>query len=157
MNALQVIFLGAVLVFSVVGCSVGSSYENAVNSKASSATVYESYEGDSSELKGLYQFDYDSSDLDLSASSKIRLLAKEIRSDTSIKLRVEGHCDERGTREYNLALGERRAQTVADILIVNGVKSQNITVVSYGEEKPLSTSSGNTEWAQNRRVEVKVF
>ncbi|SVC52718.1 uncharacterized protein METZ01_LOCUS305572, partial [marine metagenome] len=69
----------------------------------------------------------------------------------------EGHCDERGTREYNLALGERRANAVADILVLNGVASSRITTVSYGEEKPTAYGSTESSWAKNRRAIVKVL
>jgi len=71
------------------------------------------------------------------------------------KVRLEGHADERGTREYNMALGERRAKAVADYMSVNGVASYRIETVSYGEERPAVMGSGESAWSKNRRVEIK--
>ena len=70
------------------------------------------------------------------------------------KRQLEGHADERGTREYNLALGQRRAETVADYLALNGINSSRITVKSYGEERPKETSQDEESFAKNRRVEI---
>ena len=78
-------------------------------------------------------------------------LAKE--GDGSVRL--EGHADERGTREYNMALGERRANAVADYMVVNGISRMRIETVSYGEEQPAVAGSNEAAWAQNRRVEIK--
>ena len=69
-------------------------------------------------------------------------------------IRLEGHADERGTREYNLALGERRAKAVANYLAIQGVPHSQIEVISYGEEKPAMFGQGETAWAKNRRVEL---
>ena len=74
------------------------------------------------------------------------------RNNASIRL--EGHADERGTREYNLALGERRANSVADYMSVNGISGRRIETVSYGEERPVALGSGEFNWRQNRRVEI---
>ncbi|MDG1462887.1 MAG: peptidoglycan-associated lipoprotein Pal [Gammaproteobacteria bacterium] len=70
------------------------------------------------------------------------------------KLRIEGHADERGSREYNLGLGERRAQAVRSILLVQGASADQLTTVSYGEERPAVFGSDEAAWAQNRRVEL---
>ncbi len=70
-------------------------------------------------------------------------------------IRLEGNTDERGTREYNMALGERRANAVRDYMVVNGIPSYRIETVSYGEERPVAMGSGESNWAQNRRVELK--
>ena len=72
-------------------------------------------------------------------------------------IRLEGHCDERGTREYNLALGEKRAIEVKNYLIIQGVSSSKIKIISYGEEKPVSYGSSEEDWKQNRRVEISLF
>ena len=70
-------------------------------------------------------------------------------------VKLEGHTDERGTREYNLALGERRANAVRDYMVVNGVSSGRIETVSYGEEDPMAMGSGEASWSQNRRVAIQ--
>ena len=72
-------------------------------------------------------------------------------------VRLEGHCDERGTREYNLALGERRALEVRDFLVVKGISGKKIRVVSFGEEKPIKSASNEKAWAENRRVEISLY
>jgi peptidoglycan-associated lipoprotein len=71
------------------------------------------------------------------------------------KIRLEGHTDERGTREYNLALGERRANAVRDYMVANGVPTYRMETISYGEENPIAFGSGESNWSQNRRVELK--
>ena len=72
----------------------------------------------------------------------------------AMQMRLEGHADERGTREFNLALGERRAQSVRELIMLQGVSGNQIDVVSYGEEKPAVVSSGEEAWQKNRRVEL---
>ncbi|MCB9761961.1 MAG: OmpA family protein [Alphaproteobacteria bacterium] len=72
------------------------------------------------------------------------------------RVRLEGHCDSRGTTEYNLALGQRRADSVRDYLIGLGVSPDRLSTISYGEERPAVTGSGEGVWAKNRRVELKV-
>ena len=70
-------------------------------------------------------------------------------------MRLEGHTDERGTREYNMALGERRANSVRDYMVANGISSMRIESISFGEERPIAYGSGEANWAENRRVELK--
>ena len=77
--------------------------------------------------------------------------AKWLKKYDETKAVVAGHCDERGTREYNLALGERRAQAVKDYLISKGVKSSRVETISYGKERPAVMGSNEAAWAQNRR------
>ncbi len=74
---------------------------------------------------------------------------------TDRNVRLEGHTDERGTREYNIALGERRANSVRDYMVANGIGSYRIESVSYGEERPVAYGSSESSWSQNRRVELK--
>ena len=68
------------------------------------------------------------------------------------KIIIEGHCDERGTREYNLALGDRRAAAARDFLVANGIDDKRINLISYGKEKPLVAGSNSTSWTINRRA-----
>jgi len=70
------------------------------------------------------------------------------------RVTLEGHTDERGTREYNLALGDERAQTVQRFMLAEGVRSDQLTTLSFGEEKPVALEHGDTAWSQNRRVEL---
>lgn len=102
----------------------------------------------------IFYFDFDSSALTDEARSQVDAhIAALLGNNDSVRL--EGHTDERGTREYNLALGERRANAVRDYMVANGVPSYRIETVSYGEENPVAYGSGESNWQQNRRVELK--
>ena len=102
-------------------------------------------------------FGYDSSDLDSDALELLQDQVAWLKQNSGVSVTIEGHCDERGTREYNLALGERRALEVRDFLIIKGVSGKKIRVVSYGEEKPLKSASNEKAWAENRRVEISLY
>lgn len=98
-------------------------------------------------------FAFDSSSIAADARSAIDIWANCVR-DAEMQVRIEGHCDERGTTEYNLALGQRRADAVARYLSGLGLPKGRISQVSYGEEKPATTGSGDDAWARNRRAEL---
>ena len=99
-------------------------------------------------------FDYDQDTLREDALSDLLIVSKLMKDNPKYTLLVEGHADERGTREYNLALSERRAKAVEDFLSASGVSSFNIEVVGYGEEKPVDNGSNESAWSQNRRAEL---
>ncbi len=99
-------------------------------------------------------FAFDSSTIDDEARAIIEAHAAHLVASPQIKLSLEGNCDERGTREYNLALGERRAQAVEKMMKVLGVAGDRIKTVSYGEEKPLCQEHNESCWRQNRRAEI---
>ena len=96
-------------------------------------------------------FATDSSVLNSEAQAVLRAQAEWLKSYTDLNVLIEGHCDERGTREYNLALGERRANSVKKYLTKLGVSKRRISTVSYGKERPAVVGSGAETWAQNRR------
>ena len=96
-------------------------------------------------------FALDSSELSSTARATLEKQADWLNHYTRISVTVEGHCDERGTREYNLALGERRANAVKEYLVALGVRSSRVNTVSYGKERPLVSGSGESVWSQNRR------
>ena len=96
-------------------------------------------------------FDYDSAKLDSSAKIMLDAQSRFLRANTDMNFIVEGHCDERGTREYNLALGEKRAQSVKNYLISLGISSDRVSTISYGKERPAVVGSNDGAWAQNRR------
>ena len=96
-------------------------------------------------------FGYDSSELDDDDRSVLDNQAKFLNQNPSLKVTIEGHCDERGTREYNLALGEKRASAVKDYLISVGINSERVSVVSYGKERPQVLGSNKAAWSMNRR------
>ena len=99
-------------------------------------------------------FDYDEDTLKEESLEELFAISRLMKSDSMYTLLVEGHADERGTREYNLALSERRAKAVEDFLTATGVSSFNIEVVGYGEEVPVDTSSNESAWSENRRAEL---
>jgi peptidoglycan-associated lipoprotein len=74
-----------------------------------------------------------------------------MKTNANVTVTIEGHCDERGTREYNLALGERRANAVKNVLVALGIPAQRISTISYGKERPAVVGSTEAAWAQNRR------
>jgi peptidoglycan-associated lipoprotein len=97
------------------------------------------------------------STLTTASRDTLRKQAAWMRKKKSVSVTVEGHADERGTREYNLALGERRANAVKDYLMTYGISSDRVSVISYGKERPVNSGSSPLAWSQNRRsVTVKV-
>jgi peptidoglycan-associated lipoprotein len=96
-------------------------------------------------------FGYDSSSLDSEAMAATRRNADILRGDPAASVEIEGHCDERGTAEYNLALGARRARSIRDALVGYGISSERISTVSYGEELPVCKDSGEACYRRNRR------
>lgn len=99
-------------------------------------------------------FAFDKSDLDAAARAILDDYAAWLAEHPKVKVTVEGNCDERGTREYNLALGQRRADAVRDYLISRGIDGGRIDTVSFGEERPLCQGTGEACWAQNRRADI---
>jgi peptidoglycan-associated lipoprotein len=99
-------------------------------------------------------FAFDNSSVPAAAFETLRAHANYLKANSNAKVRLEGHADERGTREYNVALGERRSQSVEKFLRVQGVSAAQIEIVSYGEEKPAAYGSDEMSWAKNRRVEL---
>lgn len=99
-------------------------------------------------------FDYDSFTIRAEAQADIEAHARFIRAEPTRRAVLEGHTDERGGREYNLALGQKRAEAVRRALTLLGVNDAQIEAVSFGEEKPATTSAGDAAYAQNRRVEI---
>ena len=97
-------------------------------------------------------FDYDSAKLSSSAKILLDGQSRFLRANTDLNFIIEGHCDERGTREYNLALGEQRATAVRDYLVIQGIDPDRIKVISYGKEKPAVVGSNNMAWSKNRRA-----
>ena len=100
-------------------------------------------------------FEYDQYNLTSKSIQALKGVVSVMKKNKKITLSIEGHADERGTREYNLALGQRRSESVAGYLIANGIKRNSLITKSYGEERPLSLGSNEVSWSKNRRVEIK--
>lgn len=101
-----------------------------------------------------FYFDFDTAQIKAESRDVLAAHARYLANNPDVDVRLEGHTDERGTKEYNLALGERRANAVQRFLVVNGADRGQIETVSYGEEKPAAMGSNESAWAQNRRVEL---
>ncbi|WP_028575685.1 peptidoglycan-associated lipoprotein Pal [Desulfonatronovibrio hydrogenovorans] len=108
-------------------------------------------------LASRIHFDFDSYELKPEARSSLQKISEHMKRFRDLRLVIEGHCDERGTAEYNLALGERRARAAYEFLILLGIESNRLQIISYGEERPLDPRSNETAWAQNRRAEFKIL
>lgn len=106
------------------------------------------------EADSVLYFEFDQSTLTPASRDSLMRIAAALRNSNA-SVRLEGHADERGTREYNIALGERRARSVADFLVLQGVSASQLETVSYGEERPAVAASNEAAWAKNRRVEIK--
>ena len=96
-------------------------------------------------------FDFDKYNLKPDARGTLEKQAAWMKKYASVVISIEGHCDERGTREYNLALGERRANSVKDFLVQLGISPGRVKTISYGKERPVALGSNDQAWAQNRR------
>lgn len=97
-------------------------------------------------------FGTDKYDLDDESVAILTKQAAWLASNPAVRATIEGHCDERGTREYNLALGDRRANAAKNFLVAHGVDAGRLSTISYGKERPLATGSDEASWAQNRRA-----
>lgn len=101
-----------------------------------------------------FYFDFDTSEIKPEARDVLAAHSRYLANNPSRSVRLEGHTDERGSGEYNMALGERRANAIQRFMVVNGASRNQIETVSYGEEKPAVMGSGEAAWSQNRRVEL---
>ena len=99
-------------------------------------------------------FEFDKSNLTSKSIQILKSVVSALNENKSIQVTLAGHADERGTREYNLALGQRRAETVSDYFILNGINKNRISVKSYGEERPLAFGQDDESYSKNRRVEI---
>jgi len=107
-------------------------------------------------LKDIY-FDYDRYEIRREDEEILKETAAFLKKNPEMKIQIEGHCDERGTAEYNLALGERRANHTKKYLVSLGITSDRISTISYGEEKPLDPSNNEEAWVKNRRAHIIVL
>ena len=132
--------------------SSSSSGGSASSSSSSGITDKASAEDALAAIGNTVFFDYDSSALSADAEGTLMRQAAFLNANPALTVTLEGHCDERGTREYNLALGERRGSAARDFLLAQGVDSARIRVVSYGKERPAAAGSNESSWATNRRA-----
>jgi peptidoglycan-associated lipoprotein len=110
--------------------------------------------GNREELASVIYFDFDSSEVRAADTDTVAGHAQMMSGNMQINVRLEGHADERGSREYNIGLGERRSQAVRRLLLLQGVSAGQISTVSFGEERPAAIGSSESAYSQNRRVEI---
>jgi peptidoglycan-associated lipoprotein len=133
----------------------GAEGAGAANSNASGGGGEEEIAGPQAGLlaKRIVYFDFDSSEIKGEGTDIVAAHAKYLAANPNTRVRLEGHTDERGSREYNIGLGERRAQAVRRALLLQGAADAQISTVSYGEERPAVPGHDEAAWAKNRRVE----
>ena len=141
----------------VSGDSASTSASNtasssAASSSSSSAAAEKTPAQKLAQVGDTVNFDFDSAELTVSARSTLNRQAAFLSVNPDLMIVIEGHADERGTREYNLALGERRATAVRDYLVAKGINSARVRTVSYGKERPAVSGSDEAAWAKNRRA-----
>jgi len=121
----------------------------------STAGVDMAQEARAFEAEGIY-FDFDKAEIKAEAKAILEKKAAWLRANSSYKVRIEGNCDERGTNEYNLALGDRRAKAAQKYLNALGISMDRMSTISYGEEKPVCTEKNEKCWSKNRRDDFKL-
>lgn len=140
----------------LAGCSSNKAGKDssAVVDPSAGASSESVDSGNSVVIDTTFYFEFDSAVLTDGARAALTLHAEQLAASPRA-VRLEGHADERGSREYNMALGERRANAVRDFLVLQGVNSSSIETISYGEEQAAETGTGEMVWSKNRRVELK--
>jgi len=168
-NVLWIVLVAAV--FSVAACSKSNTKDDGSSTTSTAAPTAPSTTGSSSgggisvsELEAqklaerlkvlVVYFDYDQAEIKPEFNDMLAAHGQFLSKNASATLRLEGNTDERGSREYNIGLGERRAQAVRRALMLQGAAANQLTTVSYGEERPASTGSNEEAWRLNRRVEL---
>ena len=134
----------------------GAQGAGAGSAGATAASMDEEASGPSAGLLAtrLVYFDFDSAEIKGAGTDVVAAHAKYLAAHPTTRVRLEGHTDERGSREYNIGLGERRAQSVRRALLLQGASDVQISTVSYGEERPAVPGHDEAAWAKNRRVEI---
>ena len=139
----------------VSGDSASTSASNTASSSSASSSSAKAEKTAADKLAQVgdtVNFDFDSAELTVSARSTLNRQSAFLSVNPGLMIVIEGHADERGTREYNLALGDRRATAVRDYLVAKGIDSARVRTVSYGKERPTESGSDEGAWAKNRRA-----
>jgi peptidoglycan-associated lipoprotein len=154
-TAFQRLILTAAVLVLVAGPGCSKKTKEDENSVPNAAAADENQMGDSDSGKAMglqtVHFPYDSSTLDSEGKSVLKANAEILKSKSSLKIQVEGHCDQRGGIQYNIALGEKRANAAKKYLSDLGVSGERVTVVSFGKEKPIDSAETEEAYAKNRR------
>lgn len=137
----------------LAGCSSTPTDEGTKTTAAPATPVVGAGADRTTASAGNVYFDFDRSEIKSEFVAVIKAHAAHLSANASKTVTLEGHCDERGTREYNLGLGERRAKSVADMLMANGIAANRIKTISFGEDRPAMEGHDESAWSKNRRVE----
>jgi len=158
---LTLLATAALIAFMVVGCAkkpqvVPPTKQTTTETKppvtpVENPTDQGKVESGSSPMFKTIYFDFDRYNLRDDAKANLKKNVDVMKQDQNLKITVEGHCDERGTVEYNLALGERRAKSARDYMVSMGVKADRVSAISYGKERPVAFGHDEDAWAKNRR------
>lgn len=138
---------------SAADVNAGDAYSNAQDAGQNGAGGFTDQD-DAAVLETVFYFDFDQATMTADTRRAVDAQVARLKSTTG-PIRLEGHADERGTREYNIALGERRANAVADYMAIQGIRRYRIETVSYGEERPVILGQNDGAYGKNRRVELK--
>ncbi|NUN04141.1 MAG: peptidoglycan-associated lipoprotein Pal [Bdellovibrio sp.] len=153
--------LGLVACAMVVGCKGKQTQsDESIQTMPTGAGIdssplsYDPMGSDSGKIDGLVtvHFGYDKANLDAKSKKDVATNVAWMKANPKAKVQIEGHCDSRGTIEYNVALGERRANAVKAYMVSSGISADRLSVISYGKEKPLETGDSESAWAKNRRA-----
>jgi peptidoglycan-associated lipoprotein len=144
----------AVVMAFLVGCSSASDKKKVTPPAAAPVAVEQEVAAPVKEVANVVYFEFNKYDLSPEARAILLAHAEKLKG-SSMAVRLEGHASEEGSREYNMALGEKRAKSARDFLVLQGVKAASLEVVSYGEERPVATGHDEASYTQNRRVEIK--
>ena len=159
----QKVIISIISLFFLASCDTatqdalkGSAGKASATAKAGSSSIFGSTKQTPADkliaVGDRVLFDYDSSELSNDAKLILDKQSRFLRANTDMTFTIEGHCDERGTREYNLALGEQRATAVRDYLVIEGISPDRLRVISYGKEKPAVVGANDMAFAKNRRA-----
>jgi len=162
------VFLALIAAVAISACSSTPEDTSATSGDSSSdyssssdqvgggavADDYSAQQTDPALQERVVYFDFDKANIRPEAIATLQAHAQYLSQTPGARVRIEGHADERGTREYNMALGERRAKAAASFLAANGASASQLEIISYGEERPVALGHDEGSWSQNRRSEL---
>jgi len=155
-KSLNTLFTSLALILFTACTSLQITEESVSNQSVAGVTLSSKSSSAQAVLaNAVVYFEYDEFTLTMKSIQALKGVVRLMKENPRMTISLEGHADERGTREYNLALGQRRSESVSDYLIANDIKRVRLYAKSFGEERPLSLGSNNISWSKNRRVEIK--
>ncbi|MBI3544864.1 MAG: peptidoglycan-associated lipoprotein Pal [Deltaproteobacteria bacterium] len=158
-SRLLTVLVALVFAFAMGACAQKKTATETTTPEATNADISSDLaDSDSGKAMGLetVHYAYDSSVLDGSAKSTLKHNASILKDKTNLKVQIEGHCDERGGIQYNIALGERRANAAKAFMVDQGVGADRVSTISYGKEKPVDQGHDDSAWSKNRRANFRI-